>query len=82
LQAFGAAENLGNPVNNPALRQELRDVFISFYDRHVNESDPGTCILKINLTFAAAFSDDAKYIIDYQAHTAEKFPFVNDIVYE
>lgn len=59
---------------------ELREVFVAFYDRHVNEDDPGTCILKITLTSAVAFSKDAKYVIGYASKTAAKSPFFNDIV--
>jgi general stress protein 26 len=78
----GIGENLGNPKaeSNRELREELKKVFIAFYDRHVNENDPGTCILKITLTNAVAFSKDTKYIIDYKNATATATPFVNDIV--
>lgn len=49
--AQGIGENLGNPKEekNEALRKELREVFVAFYDRHINENDPGSCILKITL---------------------------------
>jgi general stress protein 26 len=80
--AQGIGENLGNPTSesNKVLREELKKVFVNFYDRHVNESDPGTCILKITLTNAVAFSSDTKYIIDFTNSTASAVPFVNDIV--
>lgn len=80
--AQGIGENLGNPKleSNKVLREELKKVFVSFYDRHVNENDPGTCILKITLTNAVAFNKDTKYIIDYKNSTATATPFVNDII--
>ncbi len=80
--AQGLGENLGNPKaeNNKSLREELKKVFVAFYDRHVNENDPCTCILKITLSSAIAFSKDTKYVIDYTNETATAIPFVNDII--
>jgi general stress protein 26 len=80
--AQGTGENIGNPKeeSNRELREELKKVFVAFYDRHVDENDPGTCILKITLTNAVAFSKDIKYIIDYINAAATSIPFVNDIV--
>jgi len=80
--AQGIGENLGNPKAEPnnELREELRKVFVKFYDRHVNEDDAGTCILKITLTNAVAFSNNTKYIIDYKNATATAQPFINDII--
>ncbi|MEG1254277.1 pyridoxamine 5'-phosphate oxidase family protein [Clostridium sp.] len=80
--AQGIGENLGNPKakSNRELREELKKVFVAFYDRHVNEDDPETCILKITLTNAIVFSKDTKYITDYKNETATAIPFVNDII--
>ncbi|MHB1318900.1 MAG: pyridoxamine 5'-phosphate oxidase family protein [Anaerolineae bacterium] len=80
--AHGTGTNLGSPVaeQNSALRAVLHEVFCAFYDRHVNEADPNTCILKVTLTDAAVFTHDAKYLVDLTAHTAEKQAFVNDII--
>ena len=80
--AQGIGENLGNPKeeSNRELRDELKKVFVAFYDRHVDENDPGTCILKIALIKAIVFSEDTKYIIDYKNATATAIPFVNDII--
>ncbi|MGV8981672.1 hypothetical protein [Clostridium sp.] len=82
MGAQGIGENLGNPkaVSNGELREELKKVFFAFYDRHVNENDPGTCLLKIALTNAVVFSKDTKYIINYRNATATATPFVNDII--
>jgi len=78
----GIGENLGSPKaeSNRELREELKKVFAAFYDRHVNEDDPMTCILKITLTNAIVFSKDTKYIIDYKKSIATAIPFINDIV--
>ncbi len=64
-----------------ALRDKLRQVFCAFYDRHVNEADPHTCILRVDLTEAIVFTENAKYAIDFTRESAEKTPFANDIVY-
>ena len=81
--AHGRGTNLGNPLaaGNETLRDELRQACCAFYDRHVNESDPHTCILRVDLTDAVVFTENAKYAIDLSGKTAEKTPFVNDIVY-
>jgi len=80
--AQGTGENLGSPKapENRALRDELKAVFRAFYDRHVNEDDPLTCILRITLTSAVVFGSDTKYIVDFAAKTARTYPFVNDII--
>jgi general stress protein 26 len=82
LQAQGIGENLGNPRDerNRELTPELKRIFFIFYDRHVNEEDPGTCILKINLTEAVVFDDASKYMVDFRSRSAKRSPFHNDIV--
>ncbi|MGE5560545.1 MAG: hypothetical protein ACM3XN_05760 [Chloroflexota bacterium] len=80
FSARGLGENLGRPKDNRALAGELRVVFSAFYDRHVHEDNPETCILRIRLTDAVVFTDDAKYTIDFTAGSAIKTPFENDIV--
>lgn len=82
LCAQGIGKNLGNPTqeNNRDLTEELKEVFSAFYDRHVNEADPKTCILEIQLTSAVAFTKDTKFCIDFDARTATEIPFVNDII--
>lgn len=46
--AHGNGRNIGHPLapQNKELRDELRQVFYAFYDKHVNEADENTCILK------------------------------------
>jgi general stress protein 26 len=80
--AQGIGENIGNPKaeENRIITKELRAAFVSFYDRHVNEDDPETCILKITLTSAVVFNVNTKYYIDYENETVTETPFINDIV--
>lgn len=82
LCARGVGKNLGSPKEprNRVLRDELRAVFSAFYDRHVDEDDPKTCILQIRLTWAVAFTQDTKYTIDYAEGTVVTQSFVNDII--
>lgn len=82
LTASGIGENLGNPLKeeNRELREELKQVFCAFYDRHVDEQDPRTCILRIALEQAVVFDDDSKYVVDFKTRTAVRTPFHNDIV--
>lgn len=81
MQATGIGRNLGNPREdwNRQLTPELKRVFSLFYDRHVNEADLGTCILKIVLIRAAVFGSDCKYVVDFSEHSATRYPFQNDI---
>lgn len=81
--AHGAGENIGNPLDekNKELRDELRKVFCKFYDRHVNEKDKNTCILKISLKDALVFADDFKYFIDFKNETATREDCIVDIVF-
>jgi hypothetical protein len=81
--AHGIGENLGHPLDesNRELREELRNVFSSFYDRHVNEQDNNTCILKVSLNDALLFANDYKYIIDFKNQTAARKDFVVDITF-
>ncbi len=82
MQASGIGRNLGNPREawNKQLTPELKRVFSLFYDRHVDEKDPGTCILKIVLIRAVVYGSDCKYVVDFTEHSAARYPFRNDIV--
>jgi hypothetical protein len=81
MQATGVGRNLGNPREdwNRQLTPEMKQVFSLFYDRHVNEADPGTCILKIVLIRAVVYGSDCKYVVDFSEHSAVRYPFQNDI---
>jgi general stress protein 26 len=84
FQATGTAMNIGHPLDedNKALTPELRRVFSTFYDRHVDEADPGTCILKIQLSWCVVFDNSNKYVVDFCIRAAQRLDFVNDIVME
>jgi hypothetical protein len=84
LQAWGIGENIGNPKEqkNKEISKELRKVFISFYGLHINEDDSGCCILKIRLTEAVVFNEEAKYIINYSSSTAIQIPMKADVIYK
>jgi hypothetical protein len=81
--AHGWGKNIGNPLEerNRDLREELRQVFFAFYDKHVCEGDPNTCILKIDLMDALVFAHDYKYFIDFEDQTTTRQDFVVDIVF-
>jgi hypothetical protein len=81
--AHGVGENIGHPLDeaNKDLRDELRSVFFIFYDRHVNEQDKHTCILKVSLTDALLFAHDYKYIVDFSEKTATREDCVVDITF-
>lgn len=80
--AHGLGENLGHPLDegNKDLREELRHVFSSFYDRHVDEQDKNTCILKVELWDALVFAHDFKYFVNFAERTATKEKCVVDVV--
>ncbi len=80
--ARGRAECLGHPTapGNEALRAELMEVFSKFYSRHVDENDPGTCILKIEPDWALVFDGGYKYIADFPEKVSTRQPFVADII--
>lgn len=81
--AHGNGRNIGHPLapQNKELRDELRKVFCAFYEKHVDEADEYTCILKIDLTDALVFADGYKYRIDFQAMTATRENCAVDIVF-
>ena len=80
--AHGMGKNIGNPLEegNKNLREELKQVFCAFYDKHVCEEDPNTCILKIDLADALLFANNYKYLIDFNQKTATREDFVVDII--
>ncbi|WMJ23866.1 pyridoxamine 5'-phosphate oxidase family protein [Paludicola sp. MB14-C6] len=80
--AHGTAVNIGNPLenSNKGIRDELKEVFSAFYNKHVNEQDPYTCIIKIELEDALVFANNFKYCIDFVNETATREDCVVDIV--
>jgi len=83
FRATGTAVNLGNPLlpQNKEIRETLRKVFVAFYERHVNEADPGTFILRIDLEKAEAYDPKHRYSVNFTTRTAEVVPCVNDIMF-
>lgn len=81
--AHGIGENIGNPLDEPnrELREELKKVFVAFYEKHVDEQDKNTCILKVALNDALVFANDFKYFIDFKSQTATREKCVIDIVF-
>lgn len=81
--AHGVGKNIGNPLEeqNREIREELRQVFSAFYDKHVNEQDANTCILKVELTDALVFGNNLKYFINFEKGTATKEKCVIDILF-
>ncbi len=71
FQAHGVAMDLGHPLaeHNLTLREELKEVFSSFYGEHVNEQDPHTNFLQIKLTDGILFWKGQKIIIDFTTQT-------------
>ena len=78
LNAHGVGKNLGHVLaeENSAMMEKLRTVFSSWYTHgDVNEYDPNTCLLRINLTDAIYFSyksegDGKDFKIDFVNKTA------------
>lgn len=79
--AHGVGKNIGHPLDeaNAGLREELKRIFYAFYDRHVDEQDKHTCILKVSLTDANFFANDFKYYVDFEHQTATRTHHINDI---
>ena len=66
--AQGEGENMGHILapSNADIADKLRTVFAEWYgNRHVNEADPGTVILRIRLTSGVLFSHGERYDIDF-----------------
>ena len=81
--SHGTAKNIGNPLKkeNLSIREELKQAFCSFYEKHINEEDEHTCILEINLKDAIVFANDYKYCINFEKKHATREDFVVDIVF-
>lgn len=66
--AHGTGENLGHVLEekNAVLMEKLRTVFAQWYSNgHINEQDPGTCILCVHLRDGVLFSHGKRYAIDF-----------------
>lgn len=66
--AHGVGENLGHVLlpENREVMDILRQAFAGWYTGgHVNEADPNTCLLKIQLTDGVLFAEHTRYDIDF-----------------
>ncbi|MCL2703939.1 MAG: hypothetical protein FWE91_10080 [Defluviitaleaceae bacterium] len=73
--AHGIGENLGHVLagENAGIMEKLRAVFSAWYsNRHVDESDPNTYVLRIRLTngFLIEHESNKRYDIDFEKLTA------------
>jgi len=84
LNSFaGTCENIGHPdqVSNKTIRETLKKVFYLFYDKHVDEKDPNTCILKVKLSCAVMFTQNKKYEFDFDQCSMKVSNFIDDMIY-
>lgn len=66
--AHGVGKNMGHLLDekNEEIANSLRKAFASWYNNgHINEQDPNTCILCIQLTDGVLFSHGTRYDIDF-----------------
>ena len=66
--AHGRGMNLGHVLaeENAEIMSKLRTMFAEWYENgHVNESDPNTCILKVELTSAVLFNHGTRYELEF-----------------
>lgn len=68
FSAHGMAKSLGHILDkeNEEIAHKLRQAFASWYKNgHIDEENPNTCILCIQLTDGVLFSHGKKYDIDF-----------------
>lgn len=66
--AHGIGKNLGHILDkkNEEIVKKLRKAFASWYNNgHINEENPNTCILCVQLTYGVLFSRGTRYDIDF-----------------
>jgi len=79
----GVCTNIGHPLKeeNRDIREKLKSVFYLFYDKHVDENDLNTCILKVDLSFAVMFAKDQKYHLDFHSKKVIVKKYIDDMIY-
>ena len=79
----GNCQNIGNPTleSNQEIREELKKAFYLFYEKHVDEKDTNTCLLKIELTMATMFINNKKYQFDFVNKKVKVSDFIDDMIY-
>ena len=68
--AHGTGENLGHvkKLENEEIMSKIHVVFAEWYDNgHVDEDDPYTCLLRIQLTEGTLFHHGTRYDIDFRS---------------
>jgi len=78
----GIARNIGHPLlkENLKIREKLIKVFEPWYFAHNNENDENMCYIKVDLSQGLFYKDGTGYKVNFENKTAEKFPFIFDIV--
>lgn len=69
----GTGENLGHVLKaeHAALMEKIRAAFAAWYTGgHVDEADPNTCLLRIQMTDGLLLKEGVSYPIDFTARTA------------
>lgn len=64
----GVGDNMGHVCapENAELMNKLRTAFAEWYGNgHVDESDPGTCILRVRMSSGVLFDHGTRYDIDF-----------------
>lgn len=78
----GIARNIGHPLSkqNLKIREKLIKIFEPWYFAHNNENDENLCYIRVDLKNGLFYKDGTGYKVDFDSKTAEKFPFVFDII--
>lgn len=66
--AHGVGENCGHVLDgkNAVMMTKLRKVFAAWYfNGHIDESDPNTCLLRVRLTDGVLFNHGTRYEVDF-----------------
>ncbi|PKM58450.1 MAG: pyridoxamine 5-phosphate oxidase [Firmicutes bacterium HGW-Firmicutes-3] len=73
----GLAENIGHPLKleNQKIREKLIHAFQTWYFQHNDENDQSMCIVRVLLQKGFFYSQGIGYKVDFQAESAEVFPF-------
>jgi len=78
----GIARNIGHPLlkENLKIREKLIKVFEPWYFAHNDENDENMCYIRVDLKDGLYYKDGTGYKVNFESKTAEKFPFIFDIV--
>jgi general stress protein 26 len=79
----GVCNNIGHPLKeeNKVIREHLKNVFHLFYEKHVDENDVNTCILKVELSNAVMYANDKKITINFKSKSLSISDFVDEMIY-